>query len=161
MSSVLPPAHEHHGGHWAYKLEPLASTGYVHVSRDAPHGPLQRPYDGPFKVLEVHDKYYVLDVNGCQASVSIDRLKMAFGKQADRQLTPATPPDSLFTPTQSCTVSANNSCTSAYCVYSLGKTDQKAHPLPLTRPCSSRCPSLGGPLWRTSPKIKLTVTWVW
>ena len=44
-------------------------------------GPLQRPYDGLFKILEVHEKYYVLDMNGCHDSVSIDRLKTAYGKQ--------------------------------------------------------------------------------
>ena len=91
MHSVLPPAQEHHGGYSAYKPNTLASTGYVYVRHDAPRGPLQHSYDGPFKVLEVHNKDYVLDVNDRQDSVSIDWLKVAFGKQADCQPAP-TPP---------------------------------------------------------------------
>ena len=92
MRTVLPPAHEFHGSRSAYTPASLASTGYVYVRHDAHRTPLQRPYDGPFKILEVHDKYYVLEMNGRHDSVSIDRLKTAYGTQVDRQPEPVPPP---------------------------------------------------------------------
>ena len=91
MRTVLPPTHEFHGGLSAYKPDNLASTGWVYVRHDAHHSPFQRPYDGPFKILETHEKYYVLDMNGHHDSVSIDRLKTAYGKQANCQPSPVTP----------------------------------------------------------------------
>ena len=92
MRTVLPPAHEFHGKRSAYTPDSLASTGYVYVRHDAHRKPLQRPYDGPFKILEVHEKYYVLDINGRHDSVSVDRLKTAYGHQVDRQPAPVPPP---------------------------------------------------------------------
>ena len=44
----------------------------------AHRGPLQSPYQGPFKVIERHGKYYKLDLGTRQDTVSIDRLKPAF-----------------------------------------------------------------------------------
>lgn len=92
MHTALPPAHEFHGSHPAYTPDNLASTGYVYVRHDAHRTPLQRPYDGPFKILEAHEKYYVLDMNGRRDSVSVDRLKTAYGPPVDRQPTPVPPP---------------------------------------------------------------------
>ena len=90
MRTVLPPTHEFHGGLSAYKPDNLAFTGWVYVRHDANCSPLQRPYDGPFKILQTHEKY-VLDMNGHQDSVSIDRLKTAYGKQAKCQPSPVPP----------------------------------------------------------------------
>ena len=81
MRTALTPPMEFHGGRSTYKPDNLASTGYVYVRHDDHCGPLQRPYDGPFKILKVHEKYYVLNMNGHHDSVSIDRLKTAYGKQ--------------------------------------------------------------------------------
>ena len=76
MRTVLPPTHAFHGSRSAYTSDSLASTGYVYVRHDAHRKPLQRLYDGPFMILEAHEKYYVLDMNGRHDSVSVDRLKM-------------------------------------------------------------------------------------
>ena len=129
MSSILPCAHEHHGGHSAYKPDTLASTSYVYIRHDDPGGPLQHPYDGPFKVLEVHDKYYVLNVNGrqdCLHQRAQSRILQTGRQPIDPWSSSGFP---LFAPIQSHTVSANNSCASAYCVCLLGQTDPEAHPL--------------------------------
>ena len=55
----------------------LSSTSHVFIRRDAVKKPLQQPYDGPFRVLSRTDKYFVVDINGKQDTVSIDRLKSA------------------------------------------------------------------------------------
>jgi hypothetical protein len=92
MHTALPPAYEFHGNRSAYTPNSLASTGYVYVRHDAHRKPLQRPYDGPFKILETHEKYFVLNVNGRRDSVSVDRLKTAYGNQVDPQPAPVPPP---------------------------------------------------------------------
>ena len=55
----------------------LGASGYVFVRRDAIKPTLQRPYDGPYKVLESGPKFYKLDYGGRCESVSVDRLKPA------------------------------------------------------------------------------------
>ena len=56
----------------------LFTCSHVFIRRDAHRTPLQAPYDGPFPVLERHDKYFVLQLQRRKDSVSIDRLKPAF-----------------------------------------------------------------------------------
>ena len=51
----------------------LSSTSHVFIRRDAVKKPLQQPYDGPFRVLSRTDKYFVVDINSKQDTVSIDR----------------------------------------------------------------------------------------
>ncbi|KAK3760796.1 hypothetical protein RRG08_062810 [Elysia crispata] len=48
---------------------------------NSPRHPLQRPYDGPFRVLDKKEKHFTLDVRGRKETVSIDRLKSAFVTQ--------------------------------------------------------------------------------
>ena len=55
----------------------LFSASYVLIRRDSVKKPLEQLHDGPFKVLSCTDKYYILDINGKQDTVSIDRLKAA------------------------------------------------------------------------------------
>ena len=56
----------------------LATAEFVFVRHDAVRPPLQPPYDGPFRIVERHDKYFIVEMNGRQDSVSLDRLKPAF-----------------------------------------------------------------------------------
>ena len=90
MHSTLPPPPEFHGNHPTYTPHNLAATGFVYVRQDAHRGPLQRPYNGPFKILETADKHFVLDVNGRRDAVSLDRLKVAYG-QTDLPAMPTKP----------------------------------------------------------------------
>ena len=55
----------------------LSSCTHVFVRQDSVRKPLQRPYNGPYKVLDRCEKYFVLDVKGKQDTVSLDRLKPA------------------------------------------------------------------------------------
>ena len=55
----------------------LSSCTHVFVRRDSVRRPLQPPYDGPYRVLAREGKYFKLDLNGRQDTVSVDRLKPA------------------------------------------------------------------------------------
>ena len=59
-------------------LTELAAATHVFVHRDAVKGPLQPPYDGPYKVLNRTDKYYTLQLPTHQEAISIDRIKPAY-----------------------------------------------------------------------------------
>ena len=56
----------------------LKSCTHVFVRHDAVRKPLQRPYDGPYKVQKHTEKHYTIDMNGKSEVISIDRLKPAF-----------------------------------------------------------------------------------
>jgi hypothetical protein len=55
----------------------LQHSKYVFIRRDAHRTPLQRPYEGPFKVITPGAKTFQLDVGGRTEVISIDRLKPA------------------------------------------------------------------------------------
>ncbi|CAI2736394.1 unnamed protein product [Schistosoma spindalis] len=50
----------------------------VFVRQDSHRRPLESTYEGPFKVLQRESKYYIIDKNGTNESISIDRLKAAY-----------------------------------------------------------------------------------
>ena len=56
----------------------FSACPFVFVRVGSVRKPLQPPYDGPFKVLKRKPKYYDIDHNGNEDSVSIDRLKPAY-----------------------------------------------------------------------------------
>ena len=56
----------------------LKSCTHVFVRHDAVRKPLQKPYDGPYKVQKRSEKHYTVDINGHNEVISIDRLKPAF-----------------------------------------------------------------------------------
>ena len=57
--------------------ESLFSGTHALIRRDARRTPLQRPYDGPFKIVQRAEKHFTLDVNGRKQVISLDRLKPA------------------------------------------------------------------------------------
>ena len=79
----------------------LSTCTHVFVHHDAVRKPLDPPYDGPYKVLGRQVKYFVLEINGKQKTVTLDRLKPAF---LEPHLLPAQvlkPPESSSAPAQS------------------------------------------------------------
>ncbi|KAI0230299.1 hypothetical protein LSAT2_019332 [Lamellibrachia satsuma] len=89
MRDLRPTIPEHHGSHRTAVPTALTSATHVFVRHDAHHTPLQRPYDGPFLILQRNEKFFVLDYNGRHETVSIDRLKPAF---LDTDIIGALPP---------------------------------------------------------------------
>ena len=63
-------------------LTPLLTSPYVFVRCGPTKGPLQRPYDGPFKVIEPGTKRFIVRVKGKSETISVDRLKPAHGTTA-------------------------------------------------------------------------------
>ena len=61
-----------------YVSPDLQSCTHVFVRHDVVRKSLQQPYNGPYNVLKRTDKYFLLDINGRQDTVSLDRLKPAF-----------------------------------------------------------------------------------
>ena len=55
----------------------LSSCTHVFVRHDAVRKPLQQPYNGPYRVLARANKYFKIDINGRQDTVSLDCLKPA------------------------------------------------------------------------------------
>ncbi|KAK3784250.1 hypothetical protein RRG08_031634 [Elysia crispata] len=119
MRSVQPPPPRFHGTQTAYVPANLASADCVYVRKDSHRHPLQRPYDGPYRVLNKSDKYFTLDVKGRTETVSIDHLKaahvtqLATHKDSNPVPCPMDPPSSISRPaaTSSLTPSTDNSIT--------------------------------------------------
>ncbi|GFR81588.1 Pol polyprotein [Elysia marginata] len=95
MREVEPHPSSFHGARASYVATNLACTGYVYVRNDTHKHPLQRPYDGPFKIFKTGEKD--LQLHNSKDKVSIDRLKTAFIKEftasdnADVIVTPQQP----------------------------------------------------------------------
>ena len=103
MQSLPPTSVRRHPQRATYLNRALENCTHVLVRHDAVKQPLQRPYDGPYKVLSRNDKFYTLEVNGKSNTVSLDRLKPAYldppSSSATTPTTPApTPPTPLPTP---------------------------------------------------------------
>ena len=80
IRNAIPPPPVRHGSRPTQVPSDLSSKGWVYVQKDGYRRPLTRPYSGPFHIVEVHDKYFILDVNGLNDPVSIERLKIAHGQ---------------------------------------------------------------------------------
>ena len=86
---LVPAPDAWHGTRAAATTKGLGEAEFVFVRRDASHGALQTPYT--YRVLQRHDKYYVIQVGEREESVSIDRLKPA-NADPSQPIEPALPP---------------------------------------------------------------------
>jgi len=78
MAGLRPKQISHHRRQPTHIPAELQGCTLVFVRHDAHRLPLQCTYDGPFKVLEQTAKYFTLDLNDKQDTVSVNRLKPAF-----------------------------------------------------------------------------------
>ena len=88
---LVPAPDAWHGTTTTASTRGLPEAEYVFVRRDAAHGPLQTPYTGPYRVLQLQEKFFVIQCGDRQESVSIDRLKPAIA-EPERNIEPALPP---------------------------------------------------------------------
>ena len=56
----------------------LRNCPFVFIRIDKVSTPLQPPYEGPLRVLDLQDKYFVIDINSFKEKVCIYRLKVAY-----------------------------------------------------------------------------------
>jgi len=69
----------------------LQNSAFVFIRRERHKPPLQRPYEGPFRVISHGDKTFQVDRGGQTETISIDRLKPAH-MDLDRPVLVAQPP---------------------------------------------------------------------
>lgn len=76
MREFKPAPTVHHGTRKLFKFKELESCSHVYLRQDAVKRPLEKPYQGPYKVLErTSDRVYKIDRNGKPTEVSVERLK--------------------------------------------------------------------------------------
>ena len=78
MHETLPPLLTHHSSLTSYYPPSLGHTGFVYVRIDKHKTPLQRPYEGPHRIISTSEKFFTLEVNGRTENISVDRLKTAY-----------------------------------------------------------------------------------
>ena len=69
----------------------LQTCKHVFVRRDLVKRPLTAPYDGPYTVLKRFDKTIIIDRNGKQDKITIDRLKPAYIESPEQKENPKQP----------------------------------------------------------------------
>ena len=81
MQQLKPPSVHRQQRHFYISLD-LSTCTFVFVRHDAVKRSLQKPYNGPFRVLHRSDKYFTLDISGKKKVVSMDSLKPAHIEEA-------------------------------------------------------------------------------
>ncbi|GBM26160.1 hypothetical protein AVEN_196986-1 [Araneus ventricosus] len=56
----------------------LQSASHVFIRRGTIRRPSEQPYQGPYKVLRRKEKFFCIEINGKETTVSIDRLKRVY-----------------------------------------------------------------------------------
>ena len=77
VRGFLPTPTARHGPHKSAVPVSLAKAPFVFVRKGAHRTPLERPYEGPFRVLERKEKTFKIERGTKTELVSIDRLKPA------------------------------------------------------------------------------------
>ena len=102
MQQLQPPQVRQQASRKTYVCKDLKSCTHVFLRHDAVKKPLQKPYDGPYKVIKRQDKHFTLEVKGSNTVVSIDRLKPAYlDESPSASQTNLAPSVSLTTPSSS------------------------------------------------------------
>ena len=77
VKGFLPVPTSQHGTATSSVPRELQLSQYVFIRRDGHRSPLERPYEGPFKVISAGNKVFTVDRGGKLEIVSVDRLKPA------------------------------------------------------------------------------------
>ena len=77
VRTLAPVPTSQHGNTPASVPADLQQAKFVFVRRDAHRTPLQRPYEGPYKVIETGPKTFKIDMGGKTETITVDRVKLA------------------------------------------------------------------------------------
>ena len=79
LCKLRPAQSEHHSTKQKiFVQKKLNNCSHVYVRVDRVQPPLQPAYSGPYPVLQRHEKYFTILMNGKEDTVTIDRLKPAY-----------------------------------------------------------------------------------
>ena len=76
--ALKPTPGARHGERKTFIFKELATSSHVFVRHDAVRRPLQPPYDGPFKVVRIDERTFLVNIRGREVTISVERLKPAF-----------------------------------------------------------------------------------
>ena len=76
-SALVPIPTSQHGARRSPLPQYLEKAKFVFIRRDGHRAPLQRPYEGPFRVIEPGIKTFKVDIGGKTETITVDRLKPA------------------------------------------------------------------------------------
>ena len=88
MHTALPPPLQYHCTRPTHIPGDLGHTSFVYIRHGAHCNPLQRPYAGPFPVLERNEKYWVINHDEKIEKVTVDHLKTAYPSPVEPLLHP-------------------------------------------------------------------------
>lgn len=98
MQQLSPIKNQHHSSHRVFIPKDLQTCKSVFVRVDTVKRSLQRPYEGPFEVLERFDKFMDLNINGKKQRIAIDRIKPAYVCDKDLDSVPTRDDKTRVTP---------------------------------------------------------------
>ncbi|GFQ63982.1 pro-Pol polyprotein [Trichonephila clavata] len=99
MDQLKPVATTSHGNKIVFLYPALETCSHVFVRHDAVKKLLQTPYDGPYLVLKRTEKMFIIEQNGKQSTINIDRLKPAFFENSHHSSAPTISPPPVAVPT--------------------------------------------------------------
>ncbi|XP_008551831.1 uncharacterized protein LOC103574209 [Microplitis demolitor] len=77
FNSLAPAEMSRHGKHSVFCFRNLSTCSHVLVRNDQVGPSFTAPYEGPYRVITRHDKYFV-DFRGRHIAISVDRLKPVY-----------------------------------------------------------------------------------
>lgn len=78
MTSLTPTTRPQQTSRQPFVYKDLSKCTHVFVRNDTVRSPLTPPYDGPYEVLQRHDKYFKVQLPTRTSVISLDRLKPAY-----------------------------------------------------------------------------------
>ena len=78
VKTLAPVPTQMHGSQSHNVPRDILQSKFVFIRKDSHKNPLQRPYDGPYRVLSRGQKTFLVDLGGRPEVISLDRLKAVY-----------------------------------------------------------------------------------
>lgn len=92
MSTLAPCERKEATSLKPFVYKDLATCTHVYVRNDTVRSPLTPPYDGPYEVLERHEKFFKIQLPLRTSIISLDRLKPAYIYHEEEDRNPCSAP---------------------------------------------------------------------